>query len=50
MKLETKIPLETVFWKLDLVDKAGEDEVVKVLCLELLLKAAFVSSACSSLS
>ena len=31
--------------KLDLVDKADEDEVVKVLCLELLLKAA-----CSSLS
>ena len=42
---KAKIRLEAVFWKLDLVDKAGEDEVVKVLCLELLLKAA-----CSSLS
>ena len=36
--------------KLDLVVEADEDEVVKVLCLELLLKAAFVACCCSSLS
>ena len=45
LKLIDKDSSEAVFWKLDLVDKADEDEVVKVLCLELLLKAA-----CSSLS
>ena len=43
---KTKIPLEVVFWKLDLVDKAGEDEVGKVLCPELLLKAARSSLSC----